>query len=117
MSGQKYFVDKKKGLAPIIKIFLSLLFVFAVAFFLWSVMRYNKIMDEKAEKEEYIAELETNISELQYWVDYYKDNYGMTYSKQEVLESLGEKGLRRSAMVQKMHDYLLDRTTVTYRAA
>ena len=27
MNGQKYFVDRKKGLSPIIKIFLSLLFV------------------------------------------------------------------------------------------
>lgn len=55
--------------------------------------------------------------ELQYWVDFYKSNYGMECTKQELLEDLGESALWRSAMVQKMHDYLLDRTTVTYRAA
>lgn len=85
MNGQKYFVDKKKGLSPIIKIFLSLLFVFAVAFFLWSVMRYNKIMDERAEKEAYIAELETNISELQYWVDMpLDDNFKIRIAREKL---------------------------------
>ena len=85
MNGQKYFVDRKKGLAPIIKIFLSLLFVFAVAFFLWSVMRYNKIMDEKAEKEAYIAELQTNISELQYWVDMpLDDNFKIRIAREKL---------------------------------
>ena len=69
MNGEKYFVDSKKSLPKFVKIFLSLLFVFAVAFFLWSVMRYNKIMEEKAEKEAYIEELQNNIDELQYWVD------------------------------------------------
>ena len=85
MSEQKYFVDKKKGLSSFVKIFLSLLFVFAVAFFLWSVMRYNKIMDEKAEKEAYIEELQNNIDELQYWVDMpLDDNYKIRIAREKL---------------------------------
>lgn len=49
--------------------FLILLFVFAVVFFLWSLMKYNKIMEEKKENEAYIEQLEDEIEQLQYLVD------------------------------------------------
>ena len=57
MAHEKYFVDGKTVVGTLIKTFVALLFVFAVAFFLWSVMKYNKIMEEKAEKEAYIEQL------------------------------------------------------------
>ncbi len=69
MARAKYFVDKKSTAGAVIKIFLILLLLFAVAFFLWSVMKYNEIMDQKQEKEEYIAELNNKIDKLEYLVD------------------------------------------------
>ncbi len=69
MAGRKYFADKKKTPTLIVGILLALLFVFAVAFFLWSVMRYNEIEEQKKEKEEYILELSNNIDKLEYLVD------------------------------------------------
>ncbi len=69
MARAKYFVDKKSTAGTVIKIFLILLLMFAVAFFLWSVMKYNEIMDQKQEKEEYIAELNDRIDKLEYLVD------------------------------------------------
>jgi cell division protein FtsB len=69
MSEQKYFIDKKRGLSSFVKIFLSLLFVFAVAFFLWSVMRYNELKRQMQQKQEYILKLNDNIDRLEYLVD------------------------------------------------
>jgi cell division protein FtsB len=48
---------------------LALLLVFAVAYFLWSLMQYNEAMDKKAEKEIYLAELKNDIQQLEYMVD------------------------------------------------
>ena len=85
MNRQKYFVEQKKGILPFVKVFLSLLFVFAVVFFLWSVMRYNQIMDERAEKEAYIEQLQDNISELQYWVDMpLDDNFKIRIAREKL---------------------------------
>ena len=49
--------------------FLAILFVFAVVFFLWSLMKYNKIMEEKEKDKAYVEQLTDQIEELQYLVD------------------------------------------------
>ena len=49
--------------------FLILLFVFALVFFLWSLMRYNKIMEDKKEDEAYVEQLRDEIEELEYLLD------------------------------------------------
>ena len=69
MAQGKYFADRKSAISVIIKLFLALLLIFAVAFFLWSIMKYNDIMEEKKEKEKYITELSDNIDRLEYLVD------------------------------------------------
>ena len=69
MARGKYFADKKTPISVIIRIFLVLLMIFSVAFFLWSVMKYNEIMESKTEKEEYIAELNNDIDRLEYLVE------------------------------------------------
>ncbi len=43
--------------------------MFAVVFFIWSVMKYNEIMEQSREKEEYIERLSDEIDELEYLVD------------------------------------------------
>ena len=69
MASEKYFVDKKSPVAVVIRVFLALLFIFALAFFIWSIMKYNEIMEEKEEKEKYIVELNNEIDRLEYLVD------------------------------------------------
>ena len=69
MTGKKYFTDKKSTVSVIIRVFLLLLLLFAVAFFLWSIMRYNEIQEAKREREEYIAQLSDDIDRLKYLVD------------------------------------------------
>ncbi len=69
MIGRKYFAENKKMPTVIIGTLLALLFIFSVAFFLWSVMRYNEIEEQKQEKEEYILELSDSIDELDYLVN------------------------------------------------
>ena len=69
MANKKYFADKKSTVSGIIKVFLMLLLLFAVAFFLWSIMKYNEIVEEKEEKEDYIIRLNDDIDRLEYLVD------------------------------------------------
>lgn len=69
MTGKKYFADKKSAVSVIIRVFLLLLLIFAVAFFLWSVMRYNEIMQDKEEREVYKGRLDDDIDRLEYLVD------------------------------------------------
>jgi len=64
-----YFIEKKSAASTLVRLFIVLLFVFSVVFFLWSLMRYNKIMDEQQENELYIEQLHDEIDELQYLVD------------------------------------------------
>ena len=66
---KKYFADKKSAVSVIIRVFLLLLLIFAVAFFLWSVMRYNEIMQDKEEREVYKGRLDDDIDRLEYLVD------------------------------------------------
>ena len=69
MTLKKYFQGKKTLASFLIQGFLILLFVFSVIFFLWSLMKYNKIMEDKKEDEAYIEQLNDEIEELQYLVD------------------------------------------------
>ena len=85
MASEKYFVEKKSVLTSVAKAFIAFLFVFAVIFFLWSVMKYNKIMDEKAEKEAYIERLEEEIDELEYLVEMpLDDNYKIRIAREKL---------------------------------
>lgn len=69
MVKNRYFIGSKNRAAVLIRVFLAFLFVFAVAFFLWSMMKYNKIIEDKNKNTEYIRNLTNEIEELQYLVD------------------------------------------------
>lgn len=85
MAFEKYFIDRKNTLSSVVKVFIALLFVFAVVFFLWSVMQYNKIMEEKAEKEAYIEQLRDDIDELEYLVEMpLDDNYKIRIAREKL---------------------------------
>jgi len=66
---RKYFHGRKTLASLLIQGFLILLFVFSVIFFLWSLMKYNKIMEDKKEDEAYIEQLNDEIERLEYLVD------------------------------------------------
>ncbi len=65
----KYFKKEYSFLEIAIRAFIALLLVFSIVFFFWSVMKYNKLLEQKEEKEEYIAELRESIDELEYLVE------------------------------------------------
>lgn len=69
MTAKKYFKGKKTAASLLIQVFLILLFVFAVVFFLRSMMNYNEIMEETKKQEQRIEALNREIEELQYLVD------------------------------------------------
>lgn len=66
---KKYFETENTPLNSAIKIFVILTLVFSVVFFLWSVMRYNRILEEQKDREEYISRLNEKIDELEYLVE------------------------------------------------
>lgn len=69
MQKRKYFIQEKKGVSVIFRVFLIFLFIFSVVFFLWSMMKYNEIMDQKKENDAYIEQLSDEVSQLRYLVD------------------------------------------------
>ena len=69
MTLKKYFTGKKSTATLLIQGFLVVLFVFSVVFFVWSLMQYNEIMEDKKEDEAYIEQLNDEIEELQYLID------------------------------------------------
>ena len=69
MVKNRYFIGSKNRAAVLIRVFVAFLFVFGVAFFLWSMMKYNKIIEDKNKNTEYIRNLTDEIEELQYLVD------------------------------------------------
>ena len=69
MALKSYFKRKKNTASMLVQGVLAILFVFAVVFFVWSLMKYNKIMEEKKEDEAYVEQLNDRIEELQYLVD------------------------------------------------
>lgn len=66
---KNYFKSKKNSARTIVRLFLIALFIFSLVFFLWSLMKYNKIMEDKKEDEAYIQRLNDEIEELRYLVD------------------------------------------------
>ena len=83
---RKFFQKRKTIPALIIHVFLILLFVFSVVFFLWSLMKYNKIMEDKKEDEAYIEQLNDEIERLEYLVEAPLDD---TYKIRIAREKLG----------------------------
>ena len=69
MDGNKYFADRKSKVNMIVRIFLGFLLVFAVVYFLWSLMQYNDAMKTKDEKQAYVESLKDEIQRLEYMVD------------------------------------------------
>ena len=69
MDGNKYFADRKSKVNMIVRIFLGFLLVFAVVYFLWSLMQYNDAMKTKEEKQAYVESLKDDIQRLEYMVD------------------------------------------------
>ena len=69
MASRRHFADRTFSVVIVIRAFLLLLLIFAVAFFMWSIMRYNEIMKDKEEKAEYILQLKDDIDRLEYLVD------------------------------------------------
>ena len=69
MVARRYFTKKKSVVSHVVPVFLIFLFAFSVIFFLWSMMKYNKIMEDKRADEAYIEQLNDEIEQLQYLVD------------------------------------------------
>ena len=69
MDENKYFADRKSKVNMIVRIFLGFLLVFAVVYFLWSLMQYNDAMKTKEEKQAYVESLRDEIQRLEYMVD------------------------------------------------
>ena len=69
MQKNRYFVHKKSGIWLAVRIFVVLLLLFSVIFFFRSLMQYNKTMESKAEKQEYLAALSDEVEQLRYLVD------------------------------------------------
>lgn len=69
MEKNKYFADAKSKVQTIVGAFLIFLLIFALVYFLWSLMKYNDAMEEKAEREEYVSKLKDDIQRLEYMVD------------------------------------------------
>ncbi len=86
MERKNYFKRKKNTASMLVQGFLAALFVFAVVFFVWSLMKYNKIMEDKKEDEAYVEQLNDRIEELQYLVDAPLDD---TYKIRVAREKLG----------------------------
>lgn len=69
MEKNNYFADKKSKVHTVVGAFLVFLLIFALVYFLWSLMQYNDAMEEKAEREEYVSKLKDDIQRLEYMVD------------------------------------------------
>ena len=66
---KKYFDNESSPLLSAIKFFVVILLVFSLGFFVWSIMRYNRIQEEKKDKELYLSQLTEKLDELEYLVD------------------------------------------------
>ena len=66
---KKYFENEQTPFKTVIRFFVSILLIFSVVFFVWSVMRYNRIQEQKEDKERYLAQLTQKVDELEYLVD------------------------------------------------
>ncbi len=85
MTIKKYFKGKRSAASMLIQGFLVLLFVFAVVFFLWSLMNYNEIMEETIDQKAKIEVLNDEIEQMQYLVDAPLDNdYKMRVAREKL---------------------------------
>jgi cell division protein FtsB len=85
MAVKNYFKGKKTAASMLIQGFLVLLFVFAVVFFLWSLMNYNEIMKNTDEQKQKIEQLTDEIEQMQYLVDAPLDNdYMMRIAREKL---------------------------------
>jgi len=85
MTEKKFFRGKKTAASMLIQGFLALLFVFAVVFFLWSLMNYNEIMEETKEQKLKIEQLNNEIEQMQYLVNAPLDNdYKMRIAREKL---------------------------------
>ena len=66
---KKYFEKEKTPLSIIIRSFICILLIFSVVFFFWSIMKYNRLLEEQKNKEIYISQLNEKIDELEYLVE------------------------------------------------
>ena len=62
----KYFSKTSKAPTLLFRAFLVLLFLFAILFFMQSLMKYNKSMELKKEKEAYLEQLDDDVEQLRY---------------------------------------------------
>ena len=69
MTEKKYFKGKRSAASVLVQGFLILLFIFAVVFFLRSLMNYNKVMEEAKQREQKIEKLTDEIEQLEYLID------------------------------------------------
>lgn len=85
MTANKYFKGKKTAASMLIQGFLVLLFVFAVVFFLWSLMNYNEKMKQTEEQRAKIEQLSDEIEQMQYLVDApLDDDYKMRIARDKL---------------------------------
>lgn len=85
MTANKYFKGKKTAASMLIQGFLVLLFVFAVVFFLWSLMNYNEKMKQTEEQRAKIEQLSDEIEQMQYLVDApLDDDYKMRIAREKL---------------------------------
>ena len=66
---KKYFESETTALGSLIRFFVIVLLIFSIGFFIWSIMKYNRVQDEKEDREIYINQLNEKIDELEYIVD------------------------------------------------
>ena len=66
---KRYFKSQKSGTHRVVLLFLIAFFIFSVVFFLWSLMKYNKIMEDKKNDEAYIERLTEENAELRYLIE------------------------------------------------
>ncbi len=85
MTTKKYFKGKKSLPTMLIQGFLIFLFIFAVVFFLKSVMDYNEMMEEAERQEHKIEKLTNEIEQLEYLIDAPLDNdYKMRVAREKL---------------------------------
>lgn len=66
---RKYFETETKPYIAFIRFFVITVLIFSIIFFVWSIMKYNRMQDEKADKEIYVSQLSEKIDELEYLAD------------------------------------------------
>ena len=66
---KRYFKSQKSGTHRVVLLCLIAFFIFSVVFFLWSLMKYNKIMEDKKNDEAYIERLTEENAELRYLIE------------------------------------------------